>query len=226
MCLNRKRRQTSYTMKNPINLPTGFQGKKAWCFLRFSIQQTRGFFAIATILFLTSRSGLAQPALEKVNYEEKWKLEFGPEYYYWQENDNGKKLLDESGPRYALELSSKATLAKNWLTTVRFKIYYGHVDYNGQTQGGTPVKSTTDYYGGLVDFGTGYRWTSSKGRHLDLMGRFGAEDWQRDLNGAGGYGENWFPIYFRTGLETSREKAGWTAALGVKIPIYTWQHVD
>lgn len=213
-------------MKKSIKLPMGFKGKQAWTFQRFQKNSPHGIIAIAIVCALNRGMGETQPALEKAKVDTKWKLEAGSEYYYWQENDNGRKLLDESGPRYAMELSAKTSLPENWLTTIRFKAYYGHVNYDGQTQGGTPLKSTTDYYGGLVDCGAGYRWTSSKNRYLDLIGRFGVEDWQRDLNGSGGYGENWLPFYFKAGFETSREREGWTAALGVKIPIYTWQHVD
>jgi hypothetical protein len=182
--------------------------------------------ALAAILYFAPNAGAVETVMEKTNPPEIFKIEFGPEYYYWQENGGGKKLLDESGLRYALELSGKAMTSDNWLATVRFKAYYGHVDYNGQTQLGTPVKSTTDYYGGLIDFGFGYRWTSEKGRSLDVIGRLGVENWERDLNGAGGYGEHWLPVYVKLGLETAPKKTGWNGALGIKAPVWTYQHVD
>ncbi len=184
------------------------------------------FAGMAAVLLLTCGRATADTAMARTNSPTIWKLEAGPEYYYWQETFGGKKLLDETGPRYALELSGKVATPDDYLAAVRFKLYYGHVDYNGQTQLGAPVKSTTDYYGGLVDFGVGRRWTSAKGRTLDLMGRFGVENWERDLNGPGGYAEHWIPLYVKLGVETEPEKNGWTGALGVKAAVYTFQEVD
>lgn len=181
---------------------------------------------ITTVLFLTCGNTFADTTIEKTNAPEAWKIEFGPEYYYWQENVNGQKVLDETGPRYALEFSGKAVGVDSWVATVRFKLYYGHVDYNGQTQLGVPVKSTTDYYGGLIDFGVGRRWTSDRGQYLDLIGRFGVENWERDLNGPGGYAEHWLPLYIKFGVETGPENTGWIGALGIKAPVWTYQHVD
>ncbi len=156
----------------------------------------------------------------------KWNLGFAPEYYYWQENANGMKLLDETGWRYGLDLSTKQIQNESWLWAAEFKMYYGRVDYNGQTMGGTPVKSTTDYLGGFGEMRFGYRWNWPRHQHVEIMGGFGLEDWQRSLNGSGGYDENWMPIYFKAGLELTPAPKGWIGTLGVKVPVYTDQTVD
>jgi hypothetical protein len=154
-------------------------------------------------------------------------LAFAPEYYYWQENANGAKLLDESGIRYGLELSYKQEQDEGWIWAGRFKVYYGSLDYNGQTFGGTSLKTTSEYYGGLAELRTGYRWDLNDDEYLDLMGGLGLEDWLRSLNGTGGYDENWLPIYAKAGFELCPEnESGWLGTLGVKVPIYTWQMVD
>lgn len=165
-------------------------------------------------LILSSSSALAQ-----------WKLEFAPEYYYWQESANGV-TVDESGPRYGLELSYKQPQDEGWLWAARIKFYYGSVDYNGQTMGGTPVKSTTDYYGGLGELRYGYRWDLNDEQYMCLMGGAGVEDWLRSINGQGGYDENWLPIYLKAGLELSPVKKGWIGTLGIKVPIYTVETID
>jgi hypothetical protein len=100
------------------------------------------------------------------------------------------------------------------------------VNYDGQTQGGTPVKTTTDYFGVLGEFRYGYRWSLNERQSLDLMGGLGMENWARHLNGSGGYTENWFPIYLKAGLEISPHETGWLGTLGVKMPVYTEQTVD
>lgn len=172
-------------------------------------------FGTLAALILSGSSVLAQ-----------WKLEFAPEYYYWQENANGMKLFDESGPRYGLELSYKNPQDEGWLWAGRFKFYYGSLDYNGQTMGGTPISTTSDYYGGLAELRLGYRWSWTENQYVDLMGGAGVEDWERSLNGQGGYDENWLPLYLKAGLELSPETTGWIATLGVKVPVYTVETVD
>jgi len=171
---------------------------------------------IGITLVLAANSALAQ-----------LKLEFAPEYYYWQENANGMKLFDESGPRYGLDLSYKQQIPdEGWLWAAQFKFYYGHLDYDGQTQGGTPIKTTSDYYGGFGELRFGYRWNWTEDQYVDLMGGAGVEDWERSLNGQGGYDENWLPLYLKAGLELSPETTGWIATLGVKVPVYTVETVD
>jgi len=172
---------------------------------------------IGTALILSANSVLAQW---------RWNLAFAPEYYYWQENANGVKLLDESGLRYGLDLSGKQIQTESWLWAAELKIYYGRVDYNGQTMGGTPVKSTTDYLGGFGEMRFGYRWSLAKHQRVELMGGFGLEDWERSLNGSGGYDENWLPIYFKAGLELTPDPKGLIGTLGFKLPVYTVQTAD
>jgi len=192
--------------------------KRNWTYLKASKQIIcRVSLLTGTALILSANSVLAQW---------NWNLGFAPEYYYWQENANGEKLLDESGLRYGLDLSGIQIQKESWLWAAEFKVYYGRVDYNGQTMGGTPLKSTTDYLGGFGEMRFGYRWYWTQHQHVELMGGFGLEDWQRTLNGSGGYDENWMPIYFKAGLELSPAPKGWIGALGVKVPFYTDQTVD
>ena len=155
-----------------------------------------------------------------------FKLDVAPEYFYWQEDVNGAKVMDNSGFRIGLEASYEQPKEKGWLSATRFKLYYGEVDYDGQTWGGTPLKTTTDYYGGLLEERYGYRWGLGEKQYLDLMGGIGLDFWLRSLNGPGGYNEYWLPIYLKAGLEVSPKETGWIGTLGVKAAVYTTQIAD
>ncbi|HEV2331417.1 MAG TPA: hypothetical protein VGY56_21755 [Verrucomicrobiae bacterium] len=165
-------------------------------------------------LILSGSSAMAQ-----------FNLGFAPEYYYWQESANGI-TIHESGPRYGAELSYKQPQDEGWLWAARVKFYYGSVHYDGQTFAGTPVSTTTDYYGGFGELRYGYRWSWTEDQYVDLMGGAGVEDWERSLNGPGGSDENWLPIYFKAGLELCPVEKGWIGTLGVKVPVYTVETVD
>src|SRR5258706_8874040 len=160
------------------------------------------------------------------------KLEFAPEYYYWEEIRDGVKWLDESGFRYGLELSYKQPVEHGWLGAGRAKIYYGSVDYNGGIQDLTgniiaPLKSKTDYYGGLIEGRYGYRFNPVPSQFLDVMAGLGFEGWLRRLRDQSGYDEYWFPIYLKAGLELApSQETGWIGALGLKLPVYTSEVVD
>jgi hypothetical protein len=153
------------------------------------------------------------------------KLEAAPEYFYWQEELDGGKLLDESGFRFGFELSYKPPRDTGWLWAVRGKLYLGSVDYNGALQLADdetiPLKSTTDYYGGLLEGRYGYRFPIGQTQFLDLMAGIGADLWLRRLGGPGGYDEFWAPIYLKAGLDLASRETGWLGAVGLKLPVYT-----
>ncbi len=73
---------------------------------------------------------------------------FTIENFEWKEfNTNGSQLLKESGPIYGIGISTK--LEDVNLITAKFKgeLFIGSIDYDGQTQAGTSVKTDTDYFG-------------------------------------------------------------------------------
>lgn len=202
-------------MKKQRNISTEPEPKTLRANPRLRKHVISSFDALAAIVFILSGNcALAQLTLS-----------FAPEYYYWQESASGI-TIHEDGPRYGLELSYKQPQDEGWLWAARIKFYYGDVDYNGQTMGGTPVTTTTDYYGGFGEFRYGYRWDLNDEQYLDLMGGAGVEDWERSLNGSGGYDENWLPIYLKAGLELCPVEKGWIGTLGVKVPVYTDETLD
>ena len=160
------------------------------------------------------------------------KLEFAPEYFYWEEIRDGVKWVEESGFRWGLELSYKQPVERGWVWAGRTKVYYGSVEYDGGIQDLTgtviaPLKSRTEYYGGLVEGRFGYRWDLGPSQFLDAMGGPGFEGWLRRLREDSGYDEYWFPIYLKLGVEIAPSKeTGWIGALGLKLPVYTSEVVD
>ena len=93
--------------------------------------------------------------------------------------------------------------------------------------GGTmPLKSTTDYYGVLGEAGYGYRFGLGQDYFLDLIGRLTLDFWARHLGSQYGYNEYWFPISVKAGLDLSPKDTGWVGAIGLKVPVYTYQTVD
>ena len=72
----------------------------------------------------------------------------GFENFGWEEfDDDGSKLLKESGTRYALSgfLGNTLRAKKNLIYRAEAKLYFGTVDYEGQTQDGVPAFSDTHY---------------------------------------------------------------------------------
>lgn len=182
---------------------------------------TKILFPAAAVLLLASNIVLSQT-----------RIELAPEYFYWQEDLHGAKVLDEKGFRIGLEFSYKEPVKKGWLGAFRAKIYGGEVDYNGfeqnlQTGALQPLKSTTTYVGGLIDGRFGYRWNLGEAQNLDFLAGPGVEFWWRGLQAASGYDEYWIPLYVRAGFDLSpSQDAGWLAALGAKVPVYTTQFAD
>ena len=158
------------------------------------------------------------------------KLDLAPEYFYWREDYTGSRLLDESGFRIGLEALYNPPERKGWIWASRIKLYYGAVDYNGGVQLASgqisPLKSTTDYYGVLGEGGYGYRYALGQDYFVDVLGRLSLDFWLRHLGSRFGYNEYWFPISVKAGVELSPKDVGWLAALGLKVPVYTYQTVD
>lgn len=186
----------------------------------------RGVMMVAMLLMLLG--GFAQAQLT---------LDLAPEYYYWHEKDpqTGRKFLDESGFRMALEASYKQPKEQGWLWAVRAKVYYGSVDYNGgiQDPSGTmsPFKATTRYRGALAEARYGYRAKLGQQYVIDTMFGAGVDYWFRDLPSSSdpsilSYDEYFLPIYLKAGFDINpRVEKGWIASVGIKAPVYTKQWI-
>ena len=153
----------------------------------------------------------------------------GVEYFQWQEfDDNGDKLLEETGPRYFVEVQGTNDLNRDWQIDFGGRLYSGTVDYDGQTMSGIPVTTDTDYNGGRVEMGFTRRLASgAQGRDANWLIRFalGWDQWRRGLQDTAlsdgtpvsGYVERYTATFARLGVTYLRH-GSWALGGGVKAP--------
>lgn len=160
--------------------------------------------------------------------------------FYWDEHYNGEKLLDEEGPIYGIGLSYMGfseqfedadTYRITYGASLRF--YFGQVDYDGQTQAGTPVQTDVDYLGATGEVKLGWMFkTGSNGLFIEPNVFLGVSSWSRDLQSTGtaiGYTENWTNFYTRIGITFAHPftiNSLLSFSGGATIPIYVKNEVD
>ena len=130
-------------------------------------------------------------------------------FNYTEFDDNGVELDKETGFIPGIEFSaSRAVGLKQNVLSIKAAYFSGKVDYDGQTQGGTPFQTETDQT--LYDIGLRYSWkTNTPSAPERLYLGISLHHWDRDIQGKGNV----------SGLfETYR----WgEAALGLIHPFYT-----
>jgi hypothetical protein len=125
------------------------------------------------------------------------------EYFEWKEFDGGSKLLEESGPIFGIGVSAKGTIYKSITLKGRGELFWGSVDYDGQTQVGTPVDTDTDYAGFKIEVDGGWKFLVKGESSLEPFAGLGMRQWNRDIKGtnfASGVEEDWTTIYARLGI--------------------------
>ncbi|MFW6081428.1 MAG: hypothetical protein ACOC7W_05900 [Desulfosalsimonas sp.] len=163
-------------------------------------------------------------------------------HFTWKEYSGSSKLLEESGPVYAVGAIADFTLTKEASLKLRGELFGGSVDYDGQTQGGTPVTTDTDYKGAELEADLGWDITVTKELTLTPFAGLGARLWERDIQStpfldendqtikiARGYAEEWRNYYGRAGISGTRTFEGpWLGffSAGFRIPVYTETIVD
>jgi hypothetical protein len=176
------------------------------------------FFLAASILFFPRplpavESGEGSEGMQKGKIETCVYLK--AEGFVWKEFEGGSRLLEESGPRYGLGIFRHYN--RNGLTfRPMVEVYGGTVDYNGQTQGGFPIVTETNYLGGNAGFDAGGVITLTPAFYLEPFVGFGVEYWERDIESSGvgiGYRERWESYSARGGL---RGEAG-SSSGGVRV---------
>ncbi|MBI5179479.1 MAG: hypothetical protein HZA04_09520 [Nitrospinae bacterium] len=165
-------------------------------------------------------------------------LNLGRENFTWSEYSGGTRLLEENGPRYFFSFGYLQDGDEGALFGYRGKVYGGEVGYDGQTQSGVPVSTTTGYSGMLNEFELRYRLPGGvfKGSYsLDAVAGFGLDFWRREIKGtyvaavnefAAGYVEEYLIGFARLGLELRRGGHGIQMGAGVKLPVYTWEKAN
>ena len=155
------------------------------------------------------------------------------ESFTWTENsESGTKLLEETGPLYALGSSARWDINKLVTLGIRAEQFVGTVDYDGQTQDGEPVETDTGYLGFLLEGDMGYKFAVREKGCFELFAGPGYKWWERNLKSTGdaiGYIENWWSFYTRWGIRgrhTLSERLTAFAEAGVKIPLASENEVD
>jgi hypothetical protein len=77
--------------------------------------------------------------------------------------------------------------------------FLGEVDYDGATQAGDPVETTTEYYGLTAEWRRAGRWRSAPRWRLQPLAGLGWRGWLRRIDNSGrfssGYDEAWNTVY-------------------------------
>lgn len=202
------------------------------------------FIAVAALLPLWAAPASAEPRFGGMT-----ELYLYPyvQYFHWQEESGGRKLLTESGPIYGIGTAVGLNLLQtdtsgSLLLKTKGELFGGVVDYDGQTQppSSLPVKTDVTYFGGKGEVNLG--WSFPTGRYsLQPFAGLGYRIWLRDLhdsttrdgNGQSlrvqGYTETWESAYTKLGLtltHTFDNGVGMFWEGGASFPFYNTNSVD
>ncbi|TWJ33507.1 autotransporter outer membrane beta-barrel domain-containing protein [Geobacter argillaceus] len=209
------------------------------------LRRTKGvFIVLAALLALWSAPALAAPRFGGMT-----ELYLYPyiQYFHWQEESGGRKLLTESGPLYGIGTAVGLDLLRTDTSGSLFmkakgELFGGVIDYDGETQAPSslPVKTDVTYVGGKGELNLG--WSFPAGRFaIQPFSGIGYRIWLRDLHDSSttdrngqalqvqGYTEVWESAYAKLGLNLSHTfDNNWRLFLegGVSYPFYNTNSVD
>lgn len=160
----------------------------------------------------------------------------GVENFVWKEFDtDGSQLLEETGPRYVFSFLYQSQFSDAWHYEVMADLYAGNVDYDGQTQAGDPITTTSEYRGARGDFTATYDVGGTDSPFALLVGA-GLDVWSRNLRDTtlpdstpvNGYQEDYFMIYARLGLQLQFSHNSWSSKLkaGLRRPLIVEESID
>ena len=149
------------------------------------------------------------------------------EQFVWEEfNDDGTRLLEESGPLFGFGGTLGGRLSPRWRAFGLGELFFGEVDYDGATIDGRPVKSETEYTGTKLEAGMSLALAPDAAVSIEPLAGIGLRGWLRDLQDVSaeirGYEERWLAIYAMLGAHLAATTSGgslWTADLGVRLPL-------
>lgn len=136
--------------------------------------------------------------------------EIGMQALQWrwtEEDDDGRRLLEEEGPLLGLRLQGGRVVGPAGIAG-RLDAFAGEVDYDGRTQLGEPVRTTTEYYGLQAEVDA----ERARGPALIPFAGLGARGWWRRIDNTSrfseGYDEAWLTAYARLGLRAEAVGSG------------------
>ena len=129
------------------------------------------------------------------------------DYLSWTETTTPE--VKETGPLYALGVAYTQDRDAGALFAYRGKLWGGSVNYEGATLfGGTPVESTTDYFGASNELQARWRKPGTRGGNLDGVLGVGLDVWRRSLSSV--QNEDYAIGYLRLGVESGTVESGTT----------------
>jgi len=168
------------------------------------------------------------------NPEAPFSIKVQYERFEWKEFAlNGDELLEESGYRLGLRWDKRNMdwSTPNWSADAL--LYFGDVDYDGQSQLGEPVESTTEYYGGRGESFFHIPVSQNEQRSSSLLLGGGIHSWLRRLDNTGGftdtdYDEWWISTYLQAGVGVrwKSRRGVWTGRTGIRYPFYNRVEFD
>lgn len=150
------------------------------------------------------------------------------ERWTWTEQDEaGRRLLREEGPLLGLELEASRPLSTAWSLAGRGQAFLGEVDYDGATQAGDPVATTTEYYGLAAELEARRPVALGTALELQPLAGLGWRGWLRRIDNSGrwssGYDETWNTVYGLLGAEArwqAQPKTAFFAEAVLRLPVY------
>lgn len=151
--------------------------------------------------------------------------------YRWNEYQNGSRLLRETGILVGPGFSYWKEFSNHMTLKPLAELFVGNVDYDGSTQGGSPVKTKVTYVGVKMQCDAGRRFGIGEKSFIEPFGGLGMRSWSRDIQDsttssgtvAVGYTEEWITAFARFGVRGGvpvSEETRFFAEGGVKLPFY------
>ncbi|MBT0663507.1 hypothetical protein KI809_04250 [Geobacter pelophilus] len=155
------------------------------------------------------------------------------QYFKWEEfSRDGAKLLKETGPQFGVGGNIKLDLLKGnagaMTVAAKQELFGGVVDYDGQLQDGTPHKTDVNYFGSYTELDLGWAIPYRK-MTIEPFSGLSYRWWLRDLQGSGGYTENWYSLALLLGLRSQYElgtEARFFVAGAAKYPFSNRNAID
>ncbi|MGD2029417.1 MAG: autotransporter outer membrane beta-barrel domain-containing protein [Desulfobacterales bacterium] len=146
-------------------------------------------------------------------------FQFGLDIRYLDYEEDG--LIDEDGWLYGINGSYIYHGSNTFMFETSFSIVFGEIDYDGQTQSGTPLKADTDdwifEWRGLIGKDYGFKNSSIITPFMGIGYRY----WNDDIDASGGYEREIQYWYLPVGLKTTTPlSGGWTWGVSIEYDLF------